>query len=265
MSKVKSKIFQIEAKIASARKIIGKYFLINLQAPEIAKIATPGQFIEIRVSDDYEPLLRKPFSIHRVIGDEIEFLYEVVGRGTQLLSEKKAGDSLDIIAPLGNGFATVCVNSSVLVGGGMGAAPLLFLAEEIKIQYPATKILVLIGAKTKKQILCKNDFKKLGCDVRISTDDGSQGYKGKVTDLLKDLLRSKSQEPRAAIYACGPEPMLQDISRLSKTYHIPAQLSLEAYMACGFGACLGCAVNTVGGYKLACKDGPIFEADEIVW
>ena len=152
---------------------------------------------------------------------------------------------------------------TIIVAGGIGVAPLFFLAERLK----PLATLVLIGAKTKDQILCKNDFKKLGCDVRISTDDGSAGLKGKVTDLLRNILRNNTINANNAItlYACGPELMLKEIRQISKSYDIPAQVSLEAHMACGFGACLGCAVDTQAGYKLVCKDGPVFNAEEILW
>jgi dihydroorotate dehydrogenase electron transfer subunit len=149
----------------------------------------------------------------------------------------------------------------------MGVAPLFFLAE--KLTKHATcdmrlATLVLIGAKTKGQILCEKEFKRLGYDVKISTDDGSGGFKGKVTELLKKELSAVSYQ-LSAIYACGPRPMLQEISRISQKYKIPAQISLEEHMACGVGACLGCVVNTIDGYKRVCKEGPVFEADEIIW
>ena len=258
-------MFQIKTQLIDNKIIRDKYLRLAIQTAKVAKHAKPGQFVEIKVSDGFKPLLRRPISIHRVKGSRIEILYEVVGKGTELLSQKKAGEYLDIIGPLGNGFDyqshVTSRTSQVLVAGGIGVAPLLFLAEKLR----SKNTVVLIGAKTKDQILCKNDFKKLGCDVRISTDDGSEGFRGKVTDLLKGLLRTKSQEPRAAIYACGPELMLKEIRQISKSYDIPAQVSLEAHMACGFGACLGCAVDTQAGYKLVCKDGPVFNAEEILW
>jgi dihydroorotate dehydrogenase electron transfer subunit len=123
----------------------------------------------------------------------------------------------------------------------------------------------LLGAKTKKQILCEKEFKRLGCDVKISTDDGSRGCRGKVTDLLKKFLGAKSYELRVTIYACGPRPMLKEIAAISKRYNIPSQISLEEHMACGIGACLGCVVNTTAGYKRVCRDGPVFDAEEVVW
>jgi dihydroorotate dehydrogenase electron transfer subunit len=128
-----------------------------------------------------------------------------------------------------------------------------------------SKPLVLIGAKNKNQILCEKEFKKLGYDVKIATDDGSRGFKGKVTELLEKILLSAVSCQLSAVYACGPRPMLKEISRIANIYKIPAQISLEEHMACGIGACLGCVVNTKEGFKRVCKDGPIFNAKEIVW
>jgi len=141
-------------------------------------------------------------------------------------------------------------------------APLVFLAEKIK----KGKTLVLIGAKTKNQILCKKDFRSLGCEVKISTDDGSKGFQGKVTELLEQILHARQYAlDSISLYACGPRPMLKAISRICGEYHIAAQISLEEHMACGFGACLGCVVNTKEGFQRVCKEGPVFSADQILW
>jgi dihydroorotate dehydrogenase electron transfer subunit len=151
----------------------------------------------------------------------------------------------------------------------MGVAPLIFLAEKLterKTQNSKHKTLVLIGAKTKKQILCEKEFKELGCDVKIATDDGSMGFQGKVTALLKKVLPgTRYLVPGTTIYACGPKPMLKEISRFSQRYDIPAQLSLDEHMACGIGVCLGCVVKTKAGFQRVCKDGPVFKAEEIIW
>ena len=222
--------------------------------------------MNVKISPDSDPLLRRPFSVHKIKGSSIKILYEVVGRATRILSEKKAGEYLDIIGPLGNGFSyqlsAISRHYSILVAGGMGVAPLVFLAEKIK----KGEMLVLIGAKTKGQILCEKDFRGLGREVKISTDDGSQGFQGKVTDLLEQILQARHCALESiAIYACGPRPMLKAITQISKKYGIPAQISLEEHMACGFGACFGCAIKTINGQRRVCKEGPVFKADEIVW
>lgn len=270
LHRLKAQITQIKAKIIANRQLTEEYFKIFLHPSEIAEVAKPGQFIEIKVADSYEPLLRRPFSIHRIRGKNLEILYEVVGKGTGILSQKKQGECLDVIGPLGNGF-TLIPNThnlaSILVAGGIGIAPLLFLAEELVRSQKSevtSKFLVLIGAKTKAEILCEKEFKELGCEVKISTDDGSKGFKGKVTDLLKYLLSTMNYE-LSTIYACGPHLMLKEISRISQKYDIPAQISLDEHMACGIGACLGCVVKTKEGYQRVCQEGPVFKAEQIVW
>lgn len=246
------------------QKISGSCFRLVLEAPAIARKASPGEFVQVRVSAGATPLLRRPFSIFRAAGREIEIIYQVVGEATEILTRRRPGELLDIIGPLGNGFDLALGafpgRTQVLVAGGMGVAPLFFLAEKLKNNRRA----VLLGAKTKSHILCEKQFKRLGCAVKISTDDGSRGHKGRVTDLLKHLLSTIDYRP-STIYACGPRPMLKEISALSCRLHIPAQVSLEEHMACGIGACLGCAVDTRDGYQRVCKDGPVFPAGDIVW
>lgn len=271
-------IFQAKAKIAYNKRIKDSYFKSILSSPRIALGALPGQFVNIKVSECHELLLRRPFSIHRVNGPNIEILYEVLGKGTQILAQKKPGEYLDIIGPLGNGFdlrlAISDKRQAILAAGGMGVAPLVFLAEKIKshqvTRSPGHQLLVLIGAKTKNQILCEKEFKDLACEVKIATDDGSGGFKGRVTDLLKEVLlhnamNSTNTMNSITLYACGPRPMLKEIANISKKYNISAQISLEEHMACGIGACLGCVVNTKNGYQRVCKEGPVFAADEIAW
>lgn len=263
-------MFQIKAKLLYNKRIAANYLHCAFYAPVIAKKAQPGQFVNIKVAQAAGPLLRRPFSIHRVNGPGIELIYEALGKGTQILSQKTAGEYLDIIGPLGNGFILPAgrrqagaIRHPLLVAGGIGVAPLLFLARKL-IGYKLKPITVLIGAKTKSYLLCEKQFKQLGCKVKVSTDDGSKGFKGKVTDLLRYLL-STMDCGLSTIYACGPKPMLRAVSELANRGNVPAQLSLEAHMACGFGACLGCTINTIEGYKRVCKDGPVFGAEQIYW
>ncbi|MFA5275642.1 MAG: dihydroorotate dehydrogenase electron transfer subunit [Candidatus Omnitrophota bacterium] len=255
---MKESAYQEKIKIAVNNKISAKYFKLTLNSVKIAAYAQPGQFVEIRVSDSDEPLLRRPLSIHRVKGNTFEIFCEVVGRATEILSQKKSGEYLDIVGPLGSGFRLN--GQAIIVAGGMGVAPLLFLSEKLVNKKP----LVLIGSRSKEDINCEKEFKKIGCDVKIATDDGSLGFKGKVTDLLRKLLPNLDSRP-SAIYACGPHPMLKAITDISKKYNIPAQVSLEEHMACGIGACLGCVVNTKKGMQRVCKEGPVFDAKDIIW
>jgi dihydroorotate dehydrogenase electron transfer subunit len=267
-------IFQEKTKIISNVQIISCFFKMVLEANNIVPSAKPGQFLHIRISDGNSLLLRRPFSIHRVDNPSLkarrfEILYKVVGKGTELLSHKRPGDYLDILGPLGNGFDYRSQISKsqqpVLIAGGIGVAPLLFLAEDlIHRQYIRSNILVLLGAKTKKQIFCEKEFEKLGCNVKISTDDGSRGFKGKVASLLEYLLSTVNCQ-LSTIYACGPREMLEEVAALSKSKRIASFASFEEHLACGIGACLGCAIKTRYGYKKVCSDGPVFNLKDIVF
>jgi len=252
------KTLQLKFKIISNLPVGGKYFKLTLDAGKIAQRAIPGQFIMLKVSDGLSPLLRRPLGVHRVNKNKVELLYEVIGPGTKILMQKKPGEYLDIIGPLGNGFTLK--QRPVLIAGGMGVAPLVFLAGKLSRQKP----LVLIGAKTKNHILCVKEFKKFSCAVKIATDDGSLGFKGRVTDLFRDYL-STINHRTLTIYACGPKPMLREVAAISQKYSVPAQISLEAHMSCGFGACMGCAVETKAGQKRVCQDGPVFDSQEVIW
>ncbi len=280
------KNFQLKVRIISNKRFRDDYWHLEFESGVIAKRACPGQFMNIRVSDGLEPLLRRPISIYGTSGARIKLFYEALGKGTRILSSRKPGELLDIIGPLGNGF-NLTPNTynltPILVAGGMGVAPLVFLAE--KLTKPGTRnlksrTLVLIGAKTKAKVLCAKEFKEFGCEVKIATDDGSCGFKGKVTELLKQILlkNSKTKKLKNLIYACGPRPMLKAIAEIARENKISSQLSLEEHMACGIGACLGCVVKvrrrksenrnqrvSEFEYKRVCKEGPVFKADEIIW
>ncbi|MDP2927941.1 MAG: dihydroorotate dehydrogenase electron transfer subunit [Candidatus Omnitrophota bacterium] len=256
-------IAQIKAKIISNQRLNGNYGHLEFESGLIAKHAVAGQFVNIRVADALEPLLRRPMSIHGVKASKVKIIYEILGKGTQILLTRKPGEFLDIIGPLGNGFnyprlAKSTQATNILIAGGMGVAPLIFLAEKLKLSKP----LVLIGARTKKQILCLQEFKALGCTLKLATDDGSVGFKGRVTDLLRIVLE---QTKPLGLFSCGPHPMLKTVAQIAHENKIPAQLSLEEHMACGIGACLGCEVLTKTGYKSVCKDGPVFSSEELIW
>lgn len=226
------------------------HYRIRLFAPGLTSIAKPGQFLHIRINDGIDPLLRRPFSIHRIVDDGVEILFRVVGKGTRLLSKKRVGERLNLLGPLGNGFRIREDKGVVLVAGGIGIAPLFFLAEKLtKSKHPLT---LLIGAKTKGEILCEDELRGLGVDVRIATEDGSYGNRGLVTDLLHTLHPTH-------IYACGPVSMLKKVTEFAKWNGISCQVSLETRMGCGVGACLGCAVKIGSSYKYVCRDGPVFE------
>ncbi|MFC1657824.1 dihydroorotate dehydrogenase electron transfer subunit [Candidatus Omnitrophota bacterium] len=272
--------YQIKSRIDNNLHISGNYYKLIFNAARIARVAQPGQFLMLRIPSvpgDYQPLLRRPFGIHSVSNHarcgRVTILYEVVGAGTRLLSAKKRGEALDVLGPLGNGFDLSALSYRtlpILVAGGRGVAPLFFLAQKIinrSSRGGHLRPLVLIGAKTKKEILCKKEFASSGLDVKISSDDGSAGFKGRVTDLLRRLLLKglleNKRTNRQIIYACGPRPMLKELISIVQKYGLAAQVSLDEYMACGLGVCLGCAVHARDGQKLVCKDGPVFDAAAI--
>lgn len=251
---------QVNAKVIKNIEVMPDYYKMVLDAPSVARAAKPGQFVNILVSDKFEPLLRRPFSIHSVSSSKLEVLYRVVGKGTEIFSQKKQGDQLSVLGPLGNGFDLKAKKGRVvIVGGGIGIAPLVFLAKE----FIGKDVTALIGAKNKRHLLCAEELKNLGCEVKIATDDGSYGFKGLVTELLKQNIRTKVKP--TMIFACGPKPMLKEVGNISKRHHIAAQVSLEEHMSCGIGACFGCVVNTTHGYKRVCKEGPVFDIKEVVF
>ncbi|GAB4275270.1 MAG: dihydroorotate dehydrogenase electron transfer subunit [Deferrisomatales bacterium] len=241
----------------------GEYFRLRLRAARPFR-AEPGQFAMLRVSDGLDPLLRRPFSIHRVVdpqAGEFEVLFRVVGTGTDRLSRVHVGDRVDALAPLGRGFR-LDAGAPLLVGGGVGVAPLLFLAEALLAEGARPKL--LLGARSDRDLLCHDDFACLAVPYAVATEDGSVGRPGLVTKLLEGELRGAP--PGCCVYACGPVPMLAAVAGLCRARGVPCQVSLEAYMACGVGACLGCVVPaTRADYLRVCKEGPVFDADEVDW
>lgn len=255
-----------DARIIENRRLAPRYFRMRLSCPEVARLAQPGQFVMLKVSATGAPLLRRPLGVHRVQAGAFELLYETVGPGTRLLSRMRPGEPVDVLGPLGNGFDLAAMRQAgkrVLVAGGMGVAPLLFLAESLsaeKRRGTRGEDLILIGAKTATGVLCLKEFRAAGFRVQVATDDGSRGKKGYVSSLLPEALTAS-----AHVCACGPRPMLREVSRIVSLRGVRAQVSLEEHMACGIGACLGCAVRTTAGYARVCKDGPVFDAGSIVW
>lgn len=253
-------MYQIKTKILFNEKIISGHYKMRLHAPGIAQEAKPGQFVHIKIKDGYDPLLRRPFSIYKSEDERIEIFYKVVGRGTEFLSRKKIGNKIDTLGPLGQGFKiNPDFKKIVLVAGGMGIAPLYFLAEKLNRK----DILILLGAESKGKILYLEDLKNLNVKVEIATEDGSQGHKGLVSDFLFHFIKENSQID--LVCACGPIPMLKKIAELSLKYKIPCQVSLEQRMGCGIGVCLGCIVKGKNSYLRVCSDGPVFQANQILW
>jgi len=217
---------------------------------DTSDITAPGQFINILIDGLY---LRRPISVCDCENGTVTIIYKVVGKGTEKMMEMKEG-TLDILTGLGNGYDTsVSGDNPVLLGGGVGVPPLYMLAKKLIAE--GKKVNVILGFNTKSEIFYEDEFKKLGCDVKVTTVDGSYGIKGFVTDALADI-------DYTYFYTCGPEPMLKAIYKASNT---SGQLSFEERMGCGFGACMGCSCKTVTGYKRICKDGPVLVKEEILW
>ncbi|MCJ7774615.1 MAG: dihydroorotate dehydrogenase electron transfer subunit [Desulfobacterales bacterium] len=244
-------------------------FRIGLTCDPGYSEAKPGQFVMLRVSDQSTPLLRRPFSIFgpikedgRVIG--IEVMVKVVGQGTEILSACKKGNVIDMLGPLGNGFIVPDNWGRLfLVAGGIGMPPVYFLASCLKENSKDLSTCeIFLGGRTSKEIFGEDDFTKLGATIHIATDDGSKGDRGFVTDTLKKRLKDYTPE---MICACGPMEMLKTIGSLARSYDIPCQVSIETLMACGMGACLGCAVESRDDSKYlhACMDGPVFYAEKL--
>ena len=229
-----------------------------LYAPAIAECAQPGQFIHLKVGITNDPLLRRPISICQVdqLSGTLTLVYRIAGRGTELLSQARPGiDSLSCLGPLGHGFSLDTARP-LLVGGGMGLAPLVYLAQQL-CPRPVT---ILMGGRTKHELYWTELFSSLCDGIHITTDDGSLGSQGVTLDLLPDLL-AKCQFDR--IYACGPRPMLDGVIKAAQAHRIASEVSLEEHMACGIGACLVCTCDTTGGRKKVCSDGPVFLGEDL--
>jgi dihydroorotate dehydrogenase electron transfer subunit len=250
---------QIRARVKSNAELMPRTRLVWLDAPGITELARPGQFVMVRCGEGHDPLLRRPLSIHRVDNTGgVALLFDVVGRGTSWLSQRAPGNLVDLIGPLGNSFLVKpAAKSLLLVAGGIGIAPLAFLAEEATVL--GRTVTVLLGAK-KASHLCPGSQLPNGISIVKATEDGSEGRKGLVTDLVGGIAGQADQ-----VFACGPAAMYQSMARLDCLKGKSVQVSLEERMACGMGACYGCSVITRNGPKQVCQDGPVFELADIVW
>jgi len=221
-----------------------------LYAPEIAAQAVPGQFLHVRVANSYHPLLRRPLSISSAdsIDGTVSTIYRVVGQGTACLAALSSKDSVNCMGPLGNGFA-IHGQRPLLVGGGMGLAPLMFLAGALCPR----PIEIVMGGRTKEELFWKDMFHVMCNTIHVTTDDGTLGSRGVTLDVLPDLLKNGAFD---MIYTCGPRVMMEGIVKLAKEYDIPCQVSLEDYMACGIGGCLSCTcAGNDGSRKKVCTEG----------
>ena len=235
------------------KEIIGEYVKISLADREISGEGKPGNFVMVKPDDRFDPLLPRPFGILDSSQSTFDILIKVKGRGTKIISQKPVGSFLFVLGPLGNVF--IPPEKGILIAGGIGIASLIFLSKFMKGG------IAVIGAKGKGGIFGRSILEKRGFDVHIFTEDGSLGDKGLVVDGIPKIVRENSSLP---LFGCGPLPMLKWLKIFSEREKIPAYLFLEERMACGMGVCRGCAVKTLSGYKLVCKDGPVFSAKDVI-
>jgi dihydroorotate dehydrogenase electron transfer subunit len=253
-------LFQGLAAVVSQKELMPGIYLLKIEAPAIAAIVSPGQFVMITCDSANKRLLRRPISINSVEGSRVDLLYAVIGEGTDWLSLRQAGEQIDILGPMGNGFSIDSKPSNfLLIAGGMGIAPLCFLAQNALDVGHSVKL--LIGAKTSTLVLPKR-YLPPGITTLVATEDGSAGQQGLVTSLLEDQAGWAD-----CIAICGPLPMYKAIS---KNYAAclkgkPVQVSLEVRMGCGLGFCYACTIKTRGGLKQVCKDGPVFNLEDVIW
>ena len=251
--------YKENCEILEKTEICKNIFKFKISTENIAKEAKPGQFLEIRVSDEIEPFLRRPISIYSICDNNIEFIFQVKGKGTEILSKKKIGEMINILGPLGNGTFNIKEYGTVaIIGGGIGIFPLYETAKRLK---GMAKINTYLGFRNKDLITCEKEFNEVSDKLIIATDDGSNNNKGYALDYLK-----KDEKPDI-IMACGPLPMLKEIKKYAEENNIDCQISLEERMGCGIGACLGCAVKKANSettdYWHVCKAGPVFNIKNI--
>lgn len=263
--------------VLSNQEIAPNYYRMRVLAPDYSKNARPGQFIMLRLQQSQQPLLRRPFGIFRTgfmpadcdsmpPKEFIELIYKVVGGGTELMQTLHQGDQVELLGPLGKGFEFGDpAEEKILVGGGIGLVPLYMLAEQMVDE---SKVRLLMGGRTRDDIITVTEFERLGVETYVSTEDGSLGEAGLVTQVLEKRL---TKNPSVTVYACGPMPMIRAVEKICRRFETPLQVSLEALMACGVGACLGCVVKGTShteeqpSYLCTCKVGPVFDAKQLDW
>ncbi len=256
--------------VSEARELCAGVFSLWLAASDIARAIQPGQFLNVRVSSGIDPLLRRPISVCDVERSRVRLVFKVVGRGTELLSCVRAGDELDVLGPLGKPAPGVRGKDVIVCGGGIGAAPLLFLVRRLK---RANHLQVFIGARTKAELLFLKEFRGIGARVATATDDGSAGHRGMVTELAEAEVRSQkvgnrqspiiNRQSTPAVFACGPRPMLADL--VKRLDPIPVWGFVEERMGCGTGICYCCALpKKSGGHVRFCEEGPVVLLNEVV-
>ncbi|MGB5875534.1 MAG: dihydroorotate dehydrogenase electron transfer subunit [Bacteroidota bacterium] len=251
---------QLLCEVRGVREVAANIFVLSFLSSETSTAVLPGQFLNIKVDGGSDPLLRRPFSVYRTSDETVEIIFNVVGKGTHLLSKKRPGDLLDVLGPLGVPFNLEpdSFETGILVGGGLGVAPLPITMSGLKVA--GKPVITCLGARTAGQLVMEHLD-----NVQVATDDGSRGHHGNVVDLLKQIIADRRPD-RPKMFGCGPTPMLRALAEFALSAGIPCEVSLEGPMACGFGICQGCPVELSGdegGYALMCKEGPAFDVRTI--
>lgn len=257
----------VKVKLVSIERLKDDIYKFSVEAPEIVELAKPGNFIEIRVSDTTEPFLRRPISIYNLDKEKgiLEFIFQVRGKGTEILAKKQIGEYIDIIGPLGYGTFKYQKHENIaIIGGGIGVFPLYELAKSAKKENK--NVSIYLGFRSKDFVVLENEFENVSDKLIITTDDGSYANEGFAINFLSKDIEDENID---CIYACGPLPMLKAVQKLAKEKNIDCQISLEEKMGCGLGVCLGCAVKKANSSKDApeyfhvCKGGPVFNANDV--
>ena len=265
-------VHTLEAPVIKNLRLPKHNYLLLIRAPEIAREVLPGQFVMAAAVEDeslHYPLLKRALAVYSVRREAnrdsiITLLLKVIGVGTRHLASLQPGDTINLIGPLGKSFDVSRAEGKInlLVAGGIGIASFYLLAE--RLLEKGEEVHLIYGGRSAEDLVGLDDFRRLDLPVATTTEAGDLGTKGLVTEVLKTHLE-RFQNDHLVIYTCGPNRMMQAVSGLANGLNIPCQISIEAKMACGFGVCLGCSVKTTHSYRLACKEGPVFEASEFVW
>lgn len=264
MQKLKNRnLILTKGKIVEQINLNNNYYRIKIKAPQIAKEAKPGQFVMLSKWKIKELFLKRPFSFYNIepLLGTFDILYKKIGKGTQILAESKVDDLVELIGPLGNGFETPeSVHNIAIVVRGIGIAPLMPLVLESKQK--GIEIYSFLSAQTENLLLYSDKIESISKKTFYTTDDGSKGVKGKVTNFLEEVLKETAID---VVYTCGSKRLTQYIKKLQKKYNFLAFVSLEEHMACGIGACKGCVHKTINGFKRVCKEGPVFPVEEVIF
>ena len=265
--------------VLSHKKYGEHYHSLTIVAPEIGEKVRPGQFVNIRCGVGRSNIIRRPFSVYRVHkrggwASTIEVVFDVQGPGTEYLSHRKSHATVDLLGPLGRGFALPKRRAHcLLIGGGIGAAPLFFLADELRNE--GHRVDVILGARTTSLLLNQIDARRLASICRVTTEDGSSGETGRVTDIMVETMEKCETE---VVYSCGPHPMLAAVSAIATEHKIPVQVAVEELMGCGYGVCMTCVMplkrtpksakdnpDDLLYYARSCTEGPVFNGGQVVW